>query len=145
MTNNDEILEKAIQKAIDGGWVGAWNDSGCTASTVLSDWYDGNYKSFIFDRDFAKALWGKHSEVQKISHKISHPHGYVPYGKHTAAELEKWFNTAHKCEKCKKVVRTYEQMQQACYLIGKSNIGWKTHLQAMVISDDPVKYLADHV
>ena len=44
---NKEILEKAIQKAIDGGW-----DS-------KTDWdVDNCPYGLIFNHNFAKALWG---------------------------------------------------------------------------------------
>lgn len=72
MMSNQEILEKAIQKAIDGGWryseeydIG-WAD----VDAVLNHYHfdldhehydEDNYLYFIFNHDFAKGLWGEHS------------------------------------------------------------------------------------
>jgi len=63
--NNKEILEKAIQKAIDNGW-------NCEYDTSFAEYYNSDtmesYPDYevqihlyaiIFDHDFAKALWGK--------------------------------------------------------------------------------------
>lgn len=54
--SNQEILEKALRKAIDGGWdrlivVTFYNDlDGTTAEYI---------EPIIFNHDFAKALWGE--------------------------------------------------------------------------------------
>lgn len=50
--SNQEILEKAIQKAIDGGW------HGCCSTTKRIIMHNEPF-SIIFNHDFAKALWGK--------------------------------------------------------------------------------------
>lgn len=65
---NQEILAKAIQKAIDGGWNGVifgW------------EWRLGlriyrTHSDFIFNHDFAKALWGEWSreELKAEYHNI---------------------------------------------------------------------------
>lgn len=67
---NEEILTKAIQKAIDGGW-GAYNphDRKWTIRDI-EHWFkfgefassqsmDTNYLKFLFSHDFAKAIWGE--------------------------------------------------------------------------------------
>ena len=60
---NKQILETAIQKAIDAGW-GPWN-APVTVKQFDHDifcYIDGerwNYEAFIFNHDFAKALWGE--------------------------------------------------------------------------------------
>jgi hypothetical protein len=49
------ILEKAIQKAIDGGWGEFYSDMNADGIT-----YDmGGEYNLIFNHDFAKALWGE--------------------------------------------------------------------------------------
>ena len=61
-----EVLEKAIQKAIEGGWAVPEVDPCVTAKQIL-DWYEvgsmstneDNYLLFIYSHDFAKALWGE--------------------------------------------------------------------------------------
>lgn len=70
MTNNDK-LEALIQKAIDGGWEaeglgGAenWVDIPLTLRqsvihTLLTEGEGNGYMLFIFNHDFAKAIWGE--------------------------------------------------------------------------------------
>ena len=47
---NQEILESAIQKAIDGGWERNLNYEALINGTSYFN---------VFDHDFAKALWGE--------------------------------------------------------------------------------------
>lgn len=64
---NQQILEKAIQKAIDGGWNKASNiekvEYKDSMGVVVFSYYDSNvvgaYDPYriIFNHDFAKALW----------------------------------------------------------------------------------------
>lgn len=64
--SNQEILRKAIQKAIDNDWQPFRYNSELTPRVVI-DWYEvdsmsgteDNWKLFIFNHDFAKALWGE--------------------------------------------------------------------------------------
>ena len=120
---NKEILEKAIQKAIDGGWDGGQFGS---LPLDLNRWrFDSGYNAFgigqyefevwvepceyIFNHDFAKALWGE---------ELHHETFIVP------KELNKRF-------------------------AGTKNIdvkpAWQYHLQQMVIADDPIKYLGENI
>ena len=49
---NEEILKKAIEKAVNNGWINNpihWDSR--------SEEYRGDWK-FMFDHDFAKAFWG---------------------------------------------------------------------------------------
>lgn len=64
---NQQILEKAIQKAIDGGWkdgqaIGVYtlekNKRGTYGLRSVSDGWI-NVEAVIFNHDFAKALWGE--------------------------------------------------------------------------------------
>lgn len=73
MLNNQEVLVKAINLAIDRGWefdnLDKWKWSAIKKTdTVMNNWYyfllahDGKEKfidaeRIIFDHDFAKALW----------------------------------------------------------------------------------------
>lgn len=59
---NQEILTKAIQKAIDGGWEGLASpvsDFGSLEEAI--EWHTIvlDKKEVIFNHDFAKALWGE--------------------------------------------------------------------------------------
>lgn len=71
MNTNQEILTKAIRKAIDGGWTGwSWPSSADLLKWRWEDYdrvySDGDYEDYetinveavIFNHDFAKALWG---------------------------------------------------------------------------------------
>ena len=95
---NQEILEKAIIKAIDGGFEESKINETELGATGL-----------IFRKDFAKALWG-----EELHHEIF----IVP------KELSK-------------------------RLAGTKNLdikpAWQYHLQNMVISDDPIKYLGENI
>lgn len=67
---DQQILEKAIQRAIDGGWdakglggAEAWTDypralKAMAIYTLLNEGAGDGYLLFIFNHDFAKALWG---------------------------------------------------------------------------------------
>lgn len=116
---NTEILEKAIQKAIDGGWKQEWlllHGNTKNKDEVFKKWlhnvmdgYDGyrniyyDYDEFIciseiiFNHDFAKALWGE--------------------------EIIDWVN----------------DFDSLCFS------KWQSNLMKMVISEDPIKYLGDNI
>lgn len=59
---NQQILEKAIQKAIDGGWKFYAEVVANKASVIAQgEFYQYQYPHtwIIFNHDFAKALWGE--------------------------------------------------------------------------------------
>lgn len=126
---NQEILERAIQKAIDGGWdmfkhagqgkvpwyivkggqmptpkvVESWvpKDSLLICGIGMDHYYV--WEHVIFNHDFAKALWGDGSMFD-MTHKVQPDNSY------------------------------------------KMNVkpAWQVHLQSMVIADDPIKYLGEN-
>lgn len=119
---DQQILEKAIQKAIDGGWLwkpfcgyGRSIESKNPSRTVLIECieYDpgleeyskdlnGKEYSLIFNHDFARALWS--DAIAQFPVGISG-------------------DTIH-----------------------LNNIeNWKGHLANMVVADDPIKYLEQNV
>ena len=51
--DNKQILETAIQKAIDGGWNNTWDKD-----TVASFMIDYKPERYIYSHEFAKAIWG---------------------------------------------------------------------------------------
>lgn len=53
---NQEILEKAIQKAIAGGW--DWSKI-WTGQDYILEYLIESPQTYIFNHDFAKSLWGK--------------------------------------------------------------------------------------
>lgn len=56
MSDQQIILEKAIQKAINNGWFADGDRAVATASATMNGL--PVYPSVIFNHDFAKALWG---------------------------------------------------------------------------------------
>lgn len=105
---NQQILEKAIQKAIEGGWQG---DGMFPSSLILSDvqeaddnWDLPMYGSTIFNHDFAKALW-----------PID---GYKMWHNKKTGEFTRLSPDAG---------------------------SWQYHLMMMVVAEDPIKYLGEHI
>ncbi|HSX00041.1 MAG TPA: hypothetical protein VLH38_03325 [Patescibacteria group bacterium] len=122
---NQQILTQAIQKAIDGEWTRRgvtdegkmhFGDKG-----VLVDWLRGGreYMSIgdlMLDHAFAKALWGE----GKICIRCK---GYETMPEKRPGDVE------HK-------------MFQHDYVYLPS---WQYHLQQMVVAEDPIKYLGEHL
>lgn len=63
--SSKEILEKAIQKAIEGGWDYGGSQKFTVASAALVEMHyenssdDLQLETIIFNHQFAKALWGE--------------------------------------------------------------------------------------
>lgn len=121
---HQQILAKAIQKAINNGW----NDSNDLLKNggydpVEKAWYYDekvcDLEKVIFNHDFAKALWSNYWYCQ------SHEHGL-----HWSKRRVKDFTKGELAE-----------MDRICapYRI------WQYHLQEMVISDEPIQYLGEHI
>lgn len=120
---NQEILTKAIQKAIDGGWEEILNtetwkvDKHLRTSISMCSPYTGNeiygryeWQEIVYRHDFAKALWGDWDIV----------------------ETGKLYNSDG----------TLDSGQTITAFAGKI---WQYHLQNMVIADDPIAYLGEHI
>ena len=57
---NKEILQKSIQLAIDGGWAGTESLTPTGWLVCVRDYQkEVNFNAFIFNHEFAKALWGE--------------------------------------------------------------------------------------
>lgn len=109
---NQQILEKAIQKARDSGLVVDY-----TSKKEVTVYDEDGYTTLptefvIFNHDFAKALWGEAKTEYFIDGKRVQP---IP------GEYVKFHGVAIK------------------------NLGWKHHLQMMVIAPDPIQYLGDNL
>lgn len=94
---NEEILKKAITKAIKNGWdVTSWDfcikDGHCIDTAYLP--------AIIFSHDFAKAFFGNERIITAL----------------------------------------YFKLQNGKYQ-GTADDAWRYHLQLMVLSKDPIKYL----
>lgn len=130
--SNQEILEKAIQKAIDGGWSPGWLDRRPVVSwgvQYATDYDDGEgvmvfgyhaksnastwffpLKELIFNHDFAKALWGDGTNNIKVNDD----------------------GTLSPIDPTKPTKFT-------------TLLDYKDHLQQMVIAEDPIKYLGENL
>lgn len=111
---NKEILEAAIQKAIDGGWkpplIGTFK--GIKTDLISGEWftcwqyeeggtnYGHSVMATVFNHDFAKALWGNDWPGQSPN--------YSP---------------------------GYFEIRPR----------WKSRLQDMVVAEDPIAYLGEHL
>lgn len=117
-----EILEKAIQKAIEGGWlepkkpvksvVVQTDDGNCyfqlwagTNDMLWSETWD-SVEQLIFNHDFAKALWG-----EKLFDELPHLRQSIPDGWTSYAPIPLW----------------------------------QYHLQNMVLAEDSINYLGEHL
>ncbi len=111
-----EILTKAIEKAIAGGWtIGDWTDADefkweiepgdfegdtpCLKYGGMGEIFYMGIGAIMLDHDFAKALWGES------------------------------FDSVNLGKNGQTITLTYEYPN------------WQRHLMDMVISDDPIKYL----
>lgn len=135
---NQQILERAITQAIDGGWLPYFSqfDPTMTKENIgfivqegVSDvrfhtrisgriygasGYSLEIASLIFNQEFAKALWGEYQAVPEANY-------YLRYKEDDGVAI----TTKH---------TFYGQVSP-----------WQYHLQQMVIADDPIKYLREHL
>ena len=113
--SDKKILEKAIQKAIDGGW--GLPDYGMAYNFSPKYNHREFYTNadFIFQHDFAKALWGE-AEYEPDClcgyPKVTEPHSILDGNVHGY-----W----------------------------AKKYGYEHHLQQMVIADDPIAYLGENI
>ncbi len=139
---HEEILEMAIQKAIDGGWdffgllAKDKGDSIWFESPLYNYWdvrrgqvlYNssipkvGGHTNIIFNHDFAKALWGEGHDCNTGYHK-----------------KREYFTMPATGDQIHEVNIDYV----AYCLDHKEN--WQYHLQQMVIADDPIEYLGENI
>lgn len=121
---NKDIIEKAIQKAIDNGFVfnKEWyvDPSGRWVIFNIAKGYDSIksvsyvYEQIIFNHEFAKALWGGELatcyDCMEGGHEVQHIKDEDRFG---VADWHMYY--------------------------------WQWHLQQMVIAEDPIKYLGDNI
>jgi hypothetical protein len=136
--NKQEVLTKAIGRAIAGGWhmfypkiikfstmVDSWGVDVGSDTKHIQFWlnwrpnshpetrfehFGCSIEKVIFDHDFAKALFG---EPYVMSHKEAKEAGYMGGG------------------------------GQMIDLV--KGAGWQYHLQRMVVAENPIQYLADNM
>ena len=116
LMDNKQILEKAIQKAIGGGWEAPIDTTPSWIELAEGGYYDMLYEGWlelatetiIFSHDFAKALWGEK--------RVTRP-SFIDYKEHDG-----------------ELFTTYRTQPNDEY-----------HLQQMVISDNPIQYLKENI
>jgi len=147
--NNEQILKKAITKAIKNGWKhdllilddgvnGYVNDVCCGDDKKLND----GYMSIIYSIDFAKNFWGEKKDTdilicsnpkckdrEKWSMKVKF------FG--TLREAKKHLKDFPYCATCGKKIHIEKTRED------KEN--YKTHLQQMVIQENPLKYIEQYL
>lgn len=114
--SNQQILEKAIQKAIDNKWDVELTDILQEMQTWTS--YRGQFSypsGLLFNHDFAKALWGEIHSMKRHGATRFSPEGSIH------------------CSNCG--VSSSSEIDHC----------WQYHLQQMVIADDPIKYIGEHL
>lgn len=122
---NQEILEKAIHKALHNGWrelSDPWRlfdtaehiGEGLWKFWCSGTWYQTTIEPIIFNHDFAKALWGEEPKEYRISYKVT--------------------SDPSKTNTLEPSVSSKPSLYE-----------WQYHLQNMVISEDPIKYLGDNI
>jgi hypothetical protein len=133
---NEEILKKAIDKAIKNGWmedmvddfnVVPYGNATLVVKIVYTEDDDTDTLSLdaftiIFSHDFAKAFWPEEKERCFVCPKCKYTKSY--------SKNDDWLFCPNDGRKLKTewVASEYGQ-------------AWQYHLQQMVLEEDPVKYL----
>lgn len=110
---NMQILHKALLIAKNNGWKGGYQYNAQSGS-ISSDAMEGHCFETIYDHNFAKALWGDQLEPNGYWEGIGH---HTPGSPNGPSEYD----------------MDFDQALLPAYLV---------HLQQMVISEDPIAYLA---
>jgi len=126
---NEEILKKAIEKAVKNGWEHnfkeEWIISGMKGSP---DWY----YNIIFSHDFAEALWGEEEICKDCGSRIDE--------KMTGARLNWKVIECSGCD-CSNWISPKSKstsLRKSDNFIIKA---WQYHLQQMVLAEEQLQYL----
>ena len=128
---NKEILEKAIKKAIYGGFDAELKD-GWVASGNLHARTDGKAPyDIIFSHQFAKALWGEELGITLSEGQVDTP--LNPEKEWT--RYKDYANNAN--------IKNWKDLYLNAWQFWMPL--WAFHLQQMVIAEDPIKYLGENI
>lgn len=120
---NQQIIEKAIQKAIDGGWRPDERKQTFISTQLvgtqlieITDAYRQLWlvNDILFNHDFAKALWGEKLLDYANIHNVRYSRPIKP-------DDPIWVEE------------------------NRTTPAWRSHLQLMVVAEDPIKYLEKHI
>lgn len=158
MADSKDILSRAIQKAIDNGWyeilpTETWEvvtDRGLEVVVRSMSPYTGNeisrrydYMELIYRHDFAKVLWREPAYAEYMDHDVpAKRNGFRPWDN----GFEDWSSVPEYywyCINCKRHWRN--TFDSYCERVKQGNLGWRKHLQRMVVSEDPIKYLEEQM
>lgn len=138
-----EILERAIRKAIDGGWDTTHfstlkgeqykHPDEAEFHDLTGSWHSISPADIIFNHDFAKALWGE---------DVIDPTGPVVGGEIVAITVnaQPWEDEEERS--------TYTERDHAKDVLLNPHRYmpiWQYHLQQMVIAEDPIAYLEQNL
>lgn len=145
--DDEQILEKAIEKAEKNGWKEGKNQ-------LL---YQKNYGGklpliLIYSHDFAKAFWGEEGYPIKVD-DLKHE-WYLKETRHGTVDTKVYGCKVGCCDvvKINNIVYYHdendfetEQPWNISLIMSehkiKYNQGWQYHLQQMVLETEPIKYL----
>jgi len=138
---NEQILKKAIEKAVKNGWKRNENNGNIIvesdyAITELSwgEYYEIDYNDenivyqIIFSHDFAKAFWGQMRVCQFCGGTKLNGYG-DEYAGFIKCENDKC-DFESECTDDNHIIYCEE---------------WMYHLQQMVLEEDPIKYLEEFI
>lgn len=129
-TDHEQILSRAINKAIENGWKRPSYLPSVSVENLAHDAVNGlpYVNTIIYNHEFAKALWGEKRERVWACPKCGYA---IEWYKHN--ESQQYCPTDGRKLKDATMVDEYAEHP------------WHYHLQQMVISPDPIQYLAEHI
>jgi len=124
---NEQILKKAIKKAVKNGW---WGKAGKAFlegfETGVKKWaFNGRYYSLIFSHDFAKAFFGEEEIITGYYRGDFPPQEGTQY-QHVGCYILKWN------ERPERPTAGFVEVKLPA---------WQYHLQQMVLAEDSLQYL----
>ena len=150
---DNEVLNKAIEKAKGNGWLGTyhnWKEAGIPFGQVLND-----FRNILFSHDFAKAFFGEKGYEKKLE-DLTHEWEIEHY---EADMTPVYYCTKHCGVSKKKDVVLYDEFEGYGQTTPNPNFagyksiifsahkvaynqGWQFHLQQMVLDPFPITYIS---
>jgi hypothetical protein len=134
----EEILKKAIEKAVKNGWVDNRDDrSKDEGYHHIEKWHwdrvvaYGDYIKIIFDHSFAKAFWGEETLMAcpECDKEINF------------SDREKYYSEyddGYWCDVCNKDI----EMGQIPIHFNILGVKWQYHIQQLALSEDRLEYIS---
>lgn len=159
--NSQQILERAIQKTIDGGVFDVYTfhslpisafhvdaEVGVLGKFISDNGEEIDVATVIFNYDFAKALFGEPKDEWTGGYYwLCKWEPESESFKNREELLNSWIDVTG--DRIDALTDEDSEVEVDGGYIRKSykrtNKGWQYHLQQMVIADDPIKYLGEHL